>query len=390
MAKLVIELPQRGDLHLAQSAKRIPELDGLRGLAILLVVLCHYVARGEKTGHSAVVHHFFQAFSAGWSGVDLFFVLSGFLIGSILLESRGSRSYFRTFYLRRAHRILPFYYLWILLCLVGFTVAYFIAPSAMVTSADFRPIPRYIVFIQNFFWSKTYFEMLFLGATWSLAVEEQFYLCAPLLVRYVSGRALFRVLIAVVLLSPLLRFLMFFFVPDYRYLITFAMPFRGDGLALGMIGALLWQRPGFRGYLQDHPETSRRVLLFLFALIAALVYWYLRPVGYVDAIIGYSALAFFFLGLLLFVLSYPDSWIAGATRLKPLRRLGTVSYCVYIIHYPVLYGLHKLLLHRRPRIDDGMGFVVTLLGAFATYAIAAISWRVLEKPLIRRGHQFVY
>src|SRR5271165_1527721 len=94
---------------------RIPELDGLRGIAIGLVILCHYVG---NPGHSALgfwPNRLLLAFTVGWSGVDLFFVLSGFLIGGILLDARTSPNYFRTFYLRRAHHILPIYYAWILL-----------------------------------------------------------------------------------------------------------------------------------------------------------------------------------------------------------------------------------------------------------------------------------
>src|SRR5664279_3497955 len=102
------------ELHLASSTKRIPELDGLRGVAILMVVLCHYIASSDLSGFSEYPRRFCRLFSIGWSGVDLFFVLSGFLIGVILLESRDSTRYFSTFYLRRTHRILPIYYGWLL------------------------------------------------------------------------------------------------------------------------------------------------------------------------------------------------------------------------------------------------------------------------------------
>jgi Acyltransferase family len=94
------------------TSPRIPELDGLRGLAILLVMLCHYVGNPDHSPLGFLPHRFFLAFTAGWSGVDLFFVLSGFLIGGILLEARDSPNYFRTFYIRRVFRILPIYYLW--------------------------------------------------------------------------------------------------------------------------------------------------------------------------------------------------------------------------------------------------------------------------------------
>ncbi len=102
-------------IHLSTSSNRVPELDGLRGLAILLVLICHYVGNATHAPLGFVLDHVFTVMSVGWSGVDLFFVLSGFLIGGILLESRDSPRFFQTFYIRRIHRILPIYYLWILL-----------------------------------------------------------------------------------------------------------------------------------------------------------------------------------------------------------------------------------------------------------------------------------
>src|SRR5258708_11706525 len=98
---------------------RIPELDGLRGVAILSVLVWHYFYFHPAAGHHPVglarqlYVHFEQFLALGWSGVDLFFVLSGFLIGGILLNARNSPSYFRTFYLRRFFRIVPIYYAWL-------------------------------------------------------------------------------------------------------------------------------------------------------------------------------------------------------------------------------------------------------------------------------------
>jgi peptidoglycan/LPS O-acetylase OafA/YrhL len=91
--------------------RRVPELDGLRGVAILIVIVYHYVGTGPKSPPGSVLGIVRDSFRIGWSGVDLFFILSGFLIGGILLDARSSPKYFQTFYLRRVHRILPIYYL---------------------------------------------------------------------------------------------------------------------------------------------------------------------------------------------------------------------------------------------------------------------------------------
>jgi peptidoglycan/LPS O-acetylase OafA/YrhL len=379
-----------GELHLASSSKRIPELDGLRGLAILLVILCHYFSGDQSAGFGFIAHYFLRALAFGWSGVDLFFVLSGFLIGGILLESRNSPNYFRTFYLRRIHRILPIYYCWILMYLLGFGAVYLFKGNSGLQAADLWSLPLYFVFLQNFIHSKSIPELTWLGVLWSLAIEEQFYLCAPGVIRYVSTRHLVRLLGAVVLLAPFLRLLIYVFSDQYRYLAIYALPCRADALSLGMLGAVAWQQPAFRLFLQKRPGLMRSALLVSLVFLALLLYWLLRPAGIVVVTAGYSALALFYLCLLLFVLSYSQSWLAVFTRLKPLRALGTVSYCVYIIHAPTLVVIHWAVLHRHPHINDAKGFAVTLLAALTACGLAALSWRFLEKPLLRRGHRFTY
>ena len=117
-----------------ESKSRIPELDGLRGLAILLVLLYHFVSSPRIQPPL-----FHKLFAIGWSGVDLFFVLSGFLIGGILLDVRESPNYFRTFYGRRFYRIVPLYYLWIG---AYFVIALFwFKPISMALYPGLRVIP---------------------------------------------------------------------------------------------------------------------------------------------------------------------------------------------------------------------------------------------------------
>jgi len=373
-----------------QATQRISELDGLRGLAILLVLLDHYLASSLLTGFSHYWQLFFKAFRGGQFGVDLFFVLSGFLIGGILLSSRESPNYFRTFYLRRVHRILPVYYSLVFLYLIACAIFHFFMPQIPTTSADFSHALRYFAFVQNFFWSKTHLEWMLLGVTWSLAIEEQFYLCAPLVIRYVPPRRLLTLLIAVILLAPLLRLLVLLGPVDYQFYASLSTPCRADALALGMLGALAWRSERFHQFLRENPKTPALVLLFFSLALGMLLPGLYKPRGTFIGTVGYSALALFFLALLLFVLVRRESWIAGIMRVKPLRDLGVVSYCVYLIHAPVLRGIHYFLLHDSPRIDDLPGALATILSVFVTMGIAALSWHFMEKPLLKRGHRFVY
>ncbi|MEQ1474701.1 MAG: acyltransferase, partial [Candidatus Acidiferrum sp.] len=189
---------------------RIAELDGLRGLAILLVILCHYVGNPDHSPLGFLPHRFLLAFTAGWSGVDLFFVLSGFLIGGILLEARDSPNYFRTFYTRRVFRILPIYYLWTMLfafvVIVGVT---FFAGRLATSRHELLRVPVQLLFLQNIFIGMPKFPWMWFGVTWSLAIEEQFYLVAPPFIRILSRRQLATALTASIIMAPMLRFMLF-------------------------------------------------------------------------------------------------------------------------------------------------------------------------------------
>ena len=373
------------------SNQRIPELDGLRGAAILLVVLCHYIASAEHMPLGFFLHRLFQALAIGWSGVDLFFVLSGFLIGGILLESRESPRYFQTFYLRRVHRILPIYYSWLLLYgIFRFTAGYFSPGWSLLSSSDYEGISGYIVFIQNCFYFRPRLEWIWLGATWSLAVEEQFYLVAPPLIRLFSLRSLTVVLTAAVLLAPFLRFVIFHFAPEHSFLVTFAMPCRADTLGLGILAAIGWRDAKFRAYLASHPRFLYWTSLALALGAAALGWWLVHPVSLVTATVGYSWLALFYCSLMLLLLAEPGCFLGRMMRLKPLIALGTISYCIYIIHVPIDYLAHRFILHGEPQIYDLTGVLVTIFAAILTWIIASISWKWFEKPLIRRGHRFIY
>lgn len=377
-------------MEVKQGSPRIPELDGLRGLAILLVLLDHYLSGPRFEGHGRLWSLFFKSLGGGQVGVDLFFVLSGFLIGGILLESRESPSYFRAFYLRRVHRILPVYYSFTLIYLVALVTSHFCWPAVSIVPADFSHLLHYFFFLQNFFWSKTRLEWLFLGVTWSLAIEEQFYLCAPVILRYLPVRRLRAALVAVLLLAPLLRLALLLGPEGYRFLAALSTPCRADALALGILGALAWRSERFHIFLRKNPNLPAGVLLFFSLAVGALLPGMYKPRGIFWGTVGYSLLAFFFLALLLFVLVRRDSWAAEIMRFKSLRQLGTVSYCVYIIHAPILHTTHYLLLHSSPAIDNFHGVLATALATSATLIVAALSWHFLEKPLIKRGHRFSY
>ena len=369
--------------------RRIPELDGLRGMAILLVLTGHYFA---VPGAGAVSFLNGYRFRLGWTGVDLFFVLSGFLIGGILLEVRDSPNYFKTFYARRFFRIIPLYYAWISIYVV-LSVAgrnFLAARVGSVQKIDIS-IFAHLLFLQNFRdFLKSTVSFWWFSSTWSLAVEEQFYLVAPLLVRYMPKRTLALVLVLVAFGAPILRFAIRDRFSAGPWLAYRLMPCRADSLAVGVLAALLWNNPKARAWLETHAALLYGLFAILFAGVAYLWRWDSDPLFPLTQTAGYTWLALFFAVWLLLVLSRRASPLSAFMRMGFLREIGGVSYCIYIIHTAVFLLCHQILLNTLPVVTDGKAAAVTFLAAFTTYAIAKLSWRFFEQPLLKRGHAFLY
>src|SRR6202012_5073692 len=195
---------------------------------ILLVVAWHYI--GIPAGPSSIL---WNVFYLGHFGVDLFFVLSGFLIGSILINTRERPGYFRAFYLRRAVRIWPLYFALVAIFLIGRIGGF--APHLFSSTV---PAWTYLLLIQNFWMAslQTY-GAFWLAGTWSLAIEEQFYLVFPLIVRFLPLRHLPILLAALILICPILRIVAAFHGDPYGY---YVLPYyRADVLAIGALIAWL-------------------------------------------------------------------------------------------------------------------------------------------------------
>jgi peptidoglycan/LPS O-acetylase OafA/YrhL len=372
-------------------ATRIPELDGLRGVAIILVIVYHYFYHDPGPNHHPVgllanIYAYSERyFGLGWSGVDLFFVLSGFLIGGILLDVRNSPRYFRTFYLRRLHRIVPAYYAWIGLFLVAMIFASHIL--------SVKQLMALILFLQNF--RPWYFhpiaESWFVPA-WSLAVEEQFYLVAPLLIWKLSERRLYKLLSGVILLAPVLRVWVHYHFPSPPGQMGLAytlMPCRADALAIGILTALLWRHLDFRAWLDDHGNLSLYSTAAFFAVFALIGPRYHSSESLLMQSVGFTWIALLCAMILILILSRPSGLITKIMRLRWLREIGLVSYCLYLIHTAVLFGWESILAIA-PHAPPWLVVPLNAVPALIAYGIAILSWRFFESPLLRRGHEFKY
>jgi peptidoglycan/LPS O-acetylase OafA/YrhL len=376
----------------AATSTRIPQLDGLRGIAVLLVIGLHYLNDAQHGAFGTLLYRFGCAFRLGWAGVDLFFVLSGFLIGGILLENRAAKNYFSVFYLRRLYRIVPIYFLWITLYVLSALLAGgWLANFIPLGPSPLRPVPLFYLFLQNYL-SLPFGSLIWvwLAVAWSLGVEEQFYLLAPPLIRYLPLQKLRLCLFATLLLAPLLRVLVYFFVQGGRYSMYAWMPCRADSLAFGVLAAMLWREGTISAWYAAHKRLFFIFVVILLAPLPIFIKWMFVPYTLAMGSFGYSWLALLFTTLLLLCLLEPTGLWSRFLRLGFLREMGALSYCLYLIHLCILHLAHASLLHAQPRISDLPGLAVSVLALLISYALAKLSWLYFERLLVRRGHSYRY
>lgn len=361
---------------------RIPPLDGVRGLAIL-VVLVHNAAWVAESG----THFFFKLVvavaSTGWIGVQLFFVLSGFLITGILLDSKGKQHYFKSFYIRRALRILPLYYF-----VVGLMVflAVKLSWSPGWSTAVLAHQWSYWFYLSN--WVQPFgLGIIGLSHLWSLAVEEQFYLLWPLVIWLLPGRKLRTTCFVLLAATPLIRLsLRLLGLPEATaYMFTIA---RWDALAAGALVALLVREASGRAWLERWRGTIGLTAGACTLLLTGWLHGFHSDEVAVQ-VIGQTLITLVSASLV--AAAVADDARAPlrlqAQLSRPwLRMLGKYSYAMYLFHFPIsqllleLYGIQVRgadTLWRLPRLA---GYVVVVFGL--TLLAAMASWRLIEKPFL--------
>ncbi len=351
---------------------RIVALDGARGVACLLVLI-HHCGRGP--GASIAANIFNRVSAAGWVGVDLFFVLSGFLITGLLLEGRGRPGSVRRFWSRRALRILPLAY--------GFLALVFLSPI-------WRREPWHPALYaeQAWFWSyannwlalsNPSLDHGVLGHFWSLAIEEQFYLVWPIVTLLLAPRHLGR-LCVVILGVSLVGHLVAAAHGAGTDMICSLTPARLDGL---MAGAWLATRP----YTRDPAAPARRpyrALLhasWMLAVLLIAISHGLRAGNRVVLSLGFSGLALIFaLFLAGLMAAPPGALVRRVCEARPLAYLGRISYGFYVLHAPVV----ALLRERWAPTGSFADCLAFLIAAMViSTALATASWFGFERPLLR-------
>ena len=366
----------------------IPGLDGLRALAILLVF----------ASHSDLI-------AVGWVGVELFFVLSGFLITGILLDMKDSLpagKYFTKFYGRRFLRIFPLYYFYLALMAL-------VAHRLML--ADFRQNYMHIFFdqvwyavlyIYDFFYRSPWFQPTqFLDHFWSLSVEEQFYIIWPFLLLLFPQEKLKRLFIAFIVLGIVFRVLLYLLYVSGSSLWVFREPF---GLVIYSWPLSHLDAFALGAYISRYPlQRPRQQLLFwaVLVLVSGFIATYFATgnIGVVSAfgydlrssagyqfIWAHSLLNYFFAVLIYCVVR--EKVLIRFLEMPWLRYLGKISYGMYVYHLPLIWFVNRFFEERIQ--SGGTLWAKAAVSLSATILIATLSYYFLERPVLNLKDRFFY
>jgi peptidoglycan/LPS O-acetylase OafA/YrhL len=370
--------------------KHVPELDGVRGVAILAVLVLHFV--GGLHAQNRVELAIVKLSTYGVWGVDLFFVLSGFLITSILHDARGAPHYYRNFYARRTLRIFPLYF--------GVLLLLLLAPTAQL--AAWFPHLDEAKSVQGYLW--TYLTNFYIGGTgsfsipyvshfWSLAVEEHFYLFWPFVIGGLAPVSAKRVCWLLGLGALVLRVVLCWANPENIQAVVWT-PCRLDALCCGAWLALALRTPGWRERVE---RVCRRLVPGGLLVIVALSAWH-ASFGKADGLVlplRGAALAVWFGACIVSLTSSSTLALARrAFRARWLMLLGKYSYGLYVFHGIVAYWMHQHGLEARwtPWLASHLAasVMVTAVGFAGSFAIAYASFELYERPMLKLKRFFEY
>jgi peptidoglycan/LPS O-acetylase OafA/YrhL len=372
---------------MASMKTRVPELDGIRGMAILLVLIWHFVVGPIGETSSPLLRFLSRSGTQTWSGVDLFFVLSGFLIGGILVDAKGSDCYFRTFYIRRVFRILPIY---VLICGVYFALR--AAFPGTINGAYVSAMPGYVyaAFLQNF-WLAHHPWNTFLDQSWSLAVEEQFYLTLPAIIWFTPRRHLWKLITALAIASVAARSICYLhYYPAWKSAAYTLVICRADALLLGVLAALAVRNERALGFLTSRRYLLRSVALVCCALIAVMTLKGWGMMSTAMSTVGYTCTALMYVSVLLMTVTAPASGWGHLFRIGWLRWMGTIAYCLYLVHGDVQGIVYRVFGYARPRLAHWYDLFPLSTALACSLLISHLSWKYFESGMVSIGHRFTY
>ena len=364
--------------------KHVAALDGIRGLAVSLVLLIHL----QQTGVVPARFHIMNVMMhCGWCGVDLFFVLSGFLITLGLLDSKGASNYFSAFYMRRVLRIFPLYYA----VLASVIVCSFLFTRYPIFPAWRGWIPQHVFFVENWWMPWNDLSNNILAHFWSLGIEEQFYLVWPACVWLLPRKRLSVFCVAACAAVLVLRFYVIRRYHPLSLVIFMNTATRVDTLIVGALCAIVMRNATLLSRTRRWLPAITAIAACYFAVVAIGVSGTAAQIYYTQTL-GFTALALTFGPLVMwaYLFNGTGNWYDLLFSVRPLTSLGKYSYGIYVYHYPVLviakmmFGTNSWFGH-----DTFRGLLFCFGAVAAAICVAVASYELFEKRCLRLKRYFV-
>jgi peptidoglycan/LPS O-acetylase OafA/YrhL len=371
---------------------RVREFDGLRGIAVVLVIAFHVFKRAAYFTEHPILTTISDITSVGWVGVDIFFTLSGYLITSILLKAKQGEHYFKNFYIRRVLRIFPLYY-----AAIAIVLLFVPKVEPEFTKNLGKMLPLMLLYQQN--WApliKGLYISQYLGITWSLAIEEQFYLIWPFVVYKLNREQLVKVSIGYIIFSIIIRILGTIFWPDLDQASTFFYHSTFARFEEIVFGGLLAVFMTYDGAQQKVYRFSMGVFTLFFSIFIALCLLSLPGLpnpGYSSIPLmlgGYTSIALFSVGLIgIFITHPPQSFLRRFFQNPILAFFGKYSYSMYLFHMTAALILLDVYWHTGMR--GWKPYILYIVSTYlATTLIALLTWNLLEKHMLNLKRFFEY
>ncbi|MEO5943126.1 MAG: acyltransferase [Ferruginibacter sp.] len=360
--------------------KRIKQIDGFRAIAILLVIAFHYIDNQVVELNSKISVIIYKLASFGWIGVDLFFVLSGFLIGSILLINKTSPNLFKTFFIRRFLRIVPNYYLLIILFVIILALPYF-KEDNFIGGSNVIPLWSYVVLVHNLYMATMHtMGNEVMSVTWSIGIEEQFYILFPFIIVFVKDKLLPYLLVFIILLAIVFRSFCNHWIPAYVLL-----PCRMDAISFGILVA--WLNINYNISLIVK-KYYLAILTCIAIVIGACFFLYLKYQG--MGITRNSLFAFVFSCLIIIALGKPNSYYSKILSNRLFAWIGKISYSLYLFHYLIIGIVNNIggRFFNTHEINTRIGLAIASF--FLSLLFSWIVYTFLEKPTVALGKRFNY
>lgn len=356
----------------AKGELRIAALDGVRGLMTIFVLLSHYFAE---------IANGFPMLGLGWFAVNMFFVLSGFLIGRLIIEKKDYGNFVAVFAMRRICRTIPSYMISVLMI---FTMLWVFRAEPWTRFETQFPLWSYLTFTQNIFMGVTDSVGAYWAApTWTLALEEQLYLILPFLFFLAPRRYWLRILVGFALLAVVLRALIFTTGVVSPFWGSVVLPTRADVLVVGVIAAIIYKDPRI--------DLSRYDLMLRVAPVVLLAASVLLIVADPQGRVLFNVFGPLFVcaGFACLLLAM----VRGAPEAKRFESrflcfFGHISYCVYLVHLMVLGLMHGLILHAKPELGTVAQWLVTCAALVASVGLAWAMTMLIEAPLTAYGRSW--